>query len=249
MKEEVLNKHYSRLAESYDQYLYYSPEFVRTLTHKMVESLDLKPDDRLADIGCGTGMYSADILEQISLKQPVMGVDPFAQMLEQIPAGKSIEPICLDALEFSRESYTYDKVLIKETIHHVDEQEEFFANLYQRMPIGGRILLVHVPPDVQYPLFGAALERCLNWHAEPDKLESQLAETGFDVTRSALDYPHVLPKNHYFQMVRDCYMSVLTSFSEEQLQAGLSEMEERYRDVEQLTFIDHFDYILGVKTR
>ena len=247
MKQEVIQKHYSRLADDYDEYLYYSPEFVRTLTSKMVAHLDLQRGDRLADIGCGTGMYSADILKQVTLNQPVLGVDPFAQMLAQIPQGTTIEPICQGALEFSRENYTYDKVLIKETIHHVDEQEEFFANLYQRLPVGGRILLVHVPPDVQYPLFQAALDRCMKWHADPDKLEAGLANTGFEITRSALDYPHVLPKEHYFKMVKACYMSVLTSFDEAELQEGLKEIEEKYQIVEQLSFVDHFDYILGTK--
>ncbi len=55
--QDVLDKHYKRLAKDYDQFLYYSPDFVRTLTQKMVEKLQLKPDDTLADIGGGTGMY------------------------------------------------------------------------------------------------------------------------------------------------------------------------------------------------
>ncbi len=245
--KEVLDKHYRRLADEYDNFLDYSPEFVRALTSRMVQKLALEPGDVLADIGCGTGIYSLDILRQVSLREPVIGVDPFAEMLAKIPDEATIVPVAEDALVFSRRPAAYNKVLIKETIHHVPARDEFFANMYGNLPPGGIMLLVHVPPDVQYPLFDAALARCLNWHADPAVLQEQLAAAGFRVEREGLDIRHRLPKEHYHRMVRSCYMSVLTSFSEEELAAGLAEMEEKHADLEVLEFIDHFDYLTAVK--
>lgn len=243
----VLDEHYRSLAEDYDRFLYYSPKFVRTLTTKMIEHLELEVADMLADIGCGTGMYSLDILEQVPMEQPVLGVDPYPEMLSALPEEAHIKPIVADALSFSRQDHRYNKVLVKEAIHHVDERDEFFANIFHRLPEGGRMLLVHVPPDVQYPLFEAALERCLSWHADPEVLSGELKDAGFTVTRDAVDYRHELPRDLYFQMVENCYMSVLTSFEEEELRAGLDEMEQRYGDRETLIFIDHFDYLTAVK--
>lgn len=245
--QDVLDKHYQRLAKDYDQFLYYSPEFVRALTQKMIERLRLGEQDRLADVGCGTGMYSLDILKQISLHSPILGVDPYPQMLAQIPDDAPITRVAEDALTFSRRQQNYDKVLIKETIHHVDQKEEFFANIYRNLPSGGIMLLVHVPPKVQYPLFDAALKRCLGWHADPDQLQRLLVAAGFEVARDALDYQHTLPKDHYFNMVRTCYMSVLTSFDQPQLEAGLAEMAERYAETDTLQFVDHFDYLSATK--
>ena len=245
--DEVIKKHYSRLADDYDEFLYYSPEFVRSLTQKMLQKLALQPDDVMVDVGCGTGMYSIDIAEQVMLERPIIGVDPFEEMLAQIPDEAPIMPIAEKALEFSEREGSYDKVLIKETIHHVAERSRFFANMYERINDGGTMLLVHVPPDVQYPLFDTALERALGWHADPDELVEQLAATGYTVERDALDYTHRLPKEHYFKMVSNCYMSVLTSFEEDELAAGLAEMEEEYADVDVLEFVDHFDYITARK--
>ncbi len=245
--QEVLDKHYRRLADNYDEFLYYSPEFVRALTKRMIEKLQLAPSDTMADVGCGTGMYSIDILKQMPLENPVIGVDPYREMLAQIPPSTPIVPIVEDALTFSRRNGGYNKMLVKETIHHVADVPAFFANVYRNLPPSGILLLVHVPPNVQYPLFDAALARCLNWHADPNVLVGQLQTAGFDVQRDALDYRHTLPKKHYFNMVRSSYMSVLTSFSEEQLRAGLEEMEQRYRDQSALTFVDHFDYLTAVK--
>lgn len=245
---DVLDEHYRKLADEYDEFLHYSPDFVRTLTRKMIEHLDLDEGDRLVDIGCGTGIYSLDILEQVKLKAPILGVDPYPEMLAAIPEDANIEPIATTALEFSREDRSYDKVLIKEGIHHVRKREEFFANIHSRLPETGRMLLVHVPPDVDYPLFEAALERCLDWHADPEVLEDQLGDVGFSVQRDAIDIQHEIPTEHYLRMVENCYMSVLTSFDPEELEAGLAEMRDRYGHLDTLRFVDHFDYLTAIKT-
>ena len=245
--QEVLNKHYRRLAKDYDEFLYYSSDFIRSLTKKMVEKLELSSEDVLADIGCGTGMYSLDMLKQVPLKNPVLGVDPYSEMLAQMPPDCGITPIAEDAMTFSERELPYNKVLIKETIHHVDQRQEFFDNIYKNLPAGGIMVLVHVPPNVQYPLFDAALKKCLGWHADPNELEQLLGKSGFEVERDFLDHKHKLPKEHYFRMVQSCYMSVLTSFSSEELEAGLVEMKEKHANADVLEFVDHFDYITAKK--
>ena len=109
------------------------------------------------------------------------------------------------------------------------------------------MLLVHVPPAVKYPLFNAALERCLGWHADPDELVQLLQDAGFQVERDALDYEHRIPRDHYFKMVQSCYMSVLTSFSRDELEAGLAEMNARHVDQDMLEFVDHFDCLTATR--
>lgn len=243
----LLGEHYGSLASVYDEFLKYSPDFVRTLTTRMIERLHLNEEDRLADVGCGTGIYTLDILAQIPLRHPVLAVDPYPEMLAAIPDDANVTRLALDAVTFSQEHHEYDKVLVKETIHHVEDRPAFFANVFRRLPRGGRLLLVHVPPDVQYPLFQAALDRCLGWHADPDELETELGDAGFEVVRDAVDYRLALPRSTYRRMVENRYMSVLSSFSDEELQAGLAEMDERYGHHDVLRFVDHFDYLCGVK--
>lgn len=248
MSKEVIDRHYRRLAEKYDQYLHYSDEFVRTLTRKMVEMLDLRPGDRFVDLGGGTGIYTIEIMAQVPFEHRVTLVDRFPEMLAKVPEDAAIDTVAMDGLEFAEQpGRRYDKVLIKEAVHHVKDRQRLFDALFEHLSPGGALLLVHVPPDIQYPLFEAALERAKHWHADPNELERQLARAGFEVRREGLDYWHAIPKRQYFDMVRASYMSVLTSFSEKEREAGLGEMERKYADTETLRFKDRFDYILGRK--
>lgn len=247
MSKEVLDTHYKRLADRYDDFLYYSPEFVRALTSKMIEMLELRETDTLVDLGCGTAMYSIDMIKQAPLKEEIIAVDPYPEMLAQIPQDAKVRAVEADALDFSKRPGAYDKILIKEAVHHIPEREALFKNLFERLNKGGILLLVHVPPEVEYPIFEKALERCRNWHADPDELVEQLKKARFRVERDVLRYPHAIPKHKYFEMVRSCYMSALTSLDENEMEAGLKEMEEKYHDHSVLRFIDHFDYLKGIK--
>lgn len=246
---EVVDEHYKNLADNYDVFLKYSPDFVRKLTSKMIGKLALAPSDVFVDLGGGTGIYSADILEQVRLEHPVILVDPFEEMLAHAPDTPRFRKVPMDALTFAAQPGDYDKILIKEAVHHVasDDRPRLFADLRDRLKPGGRLLLVHVPPDLDYPLFAEALERSLHWHANPDELVRQLRGAGFSAERERLVYRHRLPKETYFTMVRARYMSLLTSFDRAELEAGLAEMAKRYQERDILEFDDRFDYLTAVE--
>jgi ubiquinone/menaquinone biosynthesis C-methylase UbiE len=248
MSATDVTEHYQRIAERYTDYLSYSGDFVPTLAEKMIDMLRLTPDDTLVDIGGGSGIFAAAIIDQIKLDSPPTIVDPFAEMLEIIPEDLPVQKLCMDGLDFAGEPRSYDKVLIKETIHHIPERDQLMRRLHDRITPGGALLLVHVPPELDYPLFDAALERARNWHADPDQLEEQMADAGFSVERDSVDWKHRLPKERYRQMVESQYMSVLSSFDDDELAAGLAEMDDKHAGVEVLEFVDHFDYIAGYKT-
>lgn len=247
MTRELIKEHYNQLGASYNEFLNYSPNFVRCLTSRMIEKLKPSENDVLVDLGCGTGIYSQDLVRQVPFREPVIAVDPYEEMLSQIPPDVPARRVAEDAITFSERPAGYNKVLIKEAIHHVQERGRLFRNLFERLPPGGILLLVHVPPQVEYPLFSKALERCLTWHADPDDLVESLEETGFEVERDRLDYEHAIPKERYIEMVENCYMSVLTTFEPEELEAGIEEIRERYADDEILRFTDRFDYLTATR--
>lgn len=245
---ELVKKHYENLANRYDEFLYWSADFVGRLTDKIVEMLGLNPDDRLLDLGGGTGMYAQAILERVPLNRRVTVVDPFPQMLSMIPKDAPIDPVAADAVDYSAEAPSFDKVLMKEALHHVDRKYELFTNLYERLEAGGRILLVHVDPNlVEYPLFDAALENARNSFARPDEVMELLKRAGFEARRDQLAYRHDVPTGQYHRMVEGRYMSILTGLKDEELQEGLQQMRARDARTERLRFTETFSYVLGIK--
>lgn len=246
-KRSVITEHYARLSSSYDDFLYYSRDFVRCLTENMIERLRLEEDDVLIDLGGGTGMYSSDILEQVPLRHPVTVVDPIEEMLAKASDHPGLKCVPMDALSFSEQPGSYNKVLMKEAVHHVDDRDRLFRNLFERLPPKGIFLLVHVPPKIDYPLFRAALERSMTWHADTDDLVERLERAGFAVSRGFVEYRHRMPKEKYFAMVAARYMSLLSSFDDDELEAGLAEMSETYAEKSVLEFTDHFDCLTADK--
>jgi len=192
-------------------------------------------------------MYSMDILDQVRLSKPVIGVDPFPEMLAGIPAGAPITPVAMDALQFSSQPGSYDKIFMKEAIHHIDDRATLLSALFARLRPGGRLLLVHVPPKLDYPLFRRALDRAERWHADPDELAALLERAGFAVDRDFVEIRHAIPTATYFRMVESRYMSVLSSFGPDDIESGLGEMREQYGSLPVLEFTDHFDYITGIR--
>jgi ubiquinone/menaquinone biosynthesis C-methylase UbiE len=57
-------RHYERLADRFDANWAYSPEFVAWMSAEIVRRLNPKPGDRVADIGCGTGLYACALADQ-----------------------------------------------------------------------------------------------------------------------------------------------------------------------------------------
>jgi ubiquinone/menaquinone biosynthesis C-methylase UbiE len=182
--DEVIQTHYRRLGPNYNALLQYSPDFVRTLTSKMIEELRLHEDDRFVDLGCGTGMYTVDLLQQVPLRQPAIGVDPFAEMLAHIPDDAHIVAVQADALEFSARAGSYDKVLIKEAVHHIDQRKQLFRNLHERLAPGGELLVAEARQHRHVAVAD---------HVEVALLRQRVGEVEavpFDGEASGVEHPH-----------------------------------------------------------
>ncbi len=95
-----IQKHYSKIAHNYDFLWTYNPDFIKFVAKNIIEKLDLQVTDKLVDLGCGTGLFSKAISEQIKLKSPILCVDSAPEMLKQITVNNSYEPLLIDAVDF-----------------------------------------------------------------------------------------------------------------------------------------------------
>jgi len=58
VNEDVTQDHYARLAARYDENWAHSPAYLEWMTEGIREQLHLTGAELVADIGCGTGLYS-----------------------------------------------------------------------------------------------------------------------------------------------------------------------------------------------
>lgn len=244
---EIIQNHYQNLASKYDNLWFYSEDFVRFITEKIIEHLRLSIADTLVDLGCGTGIYAKEINNQIPLQNAIICVDFSDKMLEQIPNPSKYECLVMDAIEFAALPRTYNKILIKELIHHIEQKEFLLSSLFTKMAAGGILLLILLPPTINYPLFSKALRKYEEGQPHYNNLTKILEKIGFNVAVDFVEYPLAIPKSKYFQMVRNRYMSLLSSFDDHELALGLAEMEQQYAQQSVLKFTDCFVFITASK--
>lgn len=100
--------------------------------------------EAVLDLGCGTGVMSGPLLKQFNR---YVGVDPAKNLLDRAPRLPNAEyvPLPLEDIKFERE---FDCVLLRNTVHHLEDPESGFQTAIRALRRGGRVVLCEgVPPD------------------------------------------------------------------------------------------------------
>jgi ubiquinone/menaquinone biosynthesis C-methylase UbiE len=180
----------------------------------------------------------------------VVCVDPSARMLEQV----SDDPR-LVAVQGSAEDLTvgspllpvdqFEAILVKEAIHHVTDRAAVIGQLARLLTPRGRLLVVMLPTGIDYPLFQAAHDRFAELQPDPEEIAAAMSEAGLVVELSYDEFPLVFATERYLAMVRDRYMSLLSTFDDDEISAGVEEIR-RCHPGERVEFKDRFAFVLGI---
>src|ERR1041384_316102 len=128
-------EHYERVAATYDEHWGYNPDYVKHFASTMVDALRLTQSDVIADIGCGTGLYSRQLCEELEPTHPMLCVDPVAAMLDQLPASPHLQPLLARAEDLAfglvepPDAAPLDAIIMKESVHHVASPRETLRGL------------------------------------------------------------------------------------------------------------------------
>jgi SAM-dependent methyltransferase len=243
---DAARAHYDRLADAYDEKWAYSPAFIAWMTGRIVGRLDVAPDDTVLDLGSGTGLYARGLVQRARI---VVCVDPSAPMLAQIPPDEGLVPVQAGAEEVASGSVrlpcdAYDAMLLKEVIHHVDERGPVIRGLAHLLKPQGRMLVVMLPTTIAYPLFSEALKVFEERQPDPADVASAMVDAGLDATITYEEFPLRFATEHYLGMVRSRYMSLLSSFDDDALEAGIAEIRRNHPEP-YVEFPDRFAFVLG----
>lgn len=251
MGRRDVRDHYDGLAAEYDEHWVYGPEYIPWMSSRIAEALTLSPDDRIADIGSGTGLFAREVARQIQPRHPILCVDPSKAMLRGlgIPPPPALTPVVASAEDIAegRTRLPYeqlDAMWLKESVHHVTDQARTLRGLADRLAPGGRLLVVMLPATIQYPLFTAALARFKELQPDPVVIQGHLCRAGLETRLDHVEHELRINRDRYLGMVRARYMSLLSTFSDSEIEKGIEEMRAAHPEFE-LVFPDRFAFILG----
>ena len=240
-------EHYERVADSYNAHWTYDPDYVRRFAQAMADALRLTSTDAIADIGCGTGLYTRELGEYVRPTRPILCIDPVPAMLDQLPPSPVLRAVPGRAEDLASGEIAprepLDAVVIKESIHHVADRRTTLGGLAARLSAHGRILVVMLPQTIHHPLFRAAHERFRELQPDPGEIEEILTAAGLRTSVSYRTFHATVERDRYVRMLESRYMSVLSEFSEDELREGIEQFRHAYRDEPILRFDDHFAFV------
>jgi ubiquinone/menaquinone biosynthesis C-methylase UbiE len=240
--------HYDRLASTYNANWEYSKQYLDWMTGAVARHLGVAEAASLLDVGGGTGIYSSRLKDMMGTGSRVVCLDPSQAMLDQVPEG--IETVCATADEAPRILASIgisavDRVLVKEAVHHFNDPAHSLRQLVSVLAPMGRLTVAMLPPTIEYPLFRAAHDVFEADQPHFEAIADILKGLGMEVAVAHEAFELEISVDTYLEMVQDRYMSLLSRFTDQQLDDGVREMAAAAPESGIYRFADRFVFVTG----
>jgi predicted methyltransferase len=162
--------------------------------HEVIQALALKPDAVIADIGSGTGYFSARFANMVP-KGRVYGVDTEPDMVKYLSERAKREGLnnitaVAGAPDDPRLPEKADLIILVDVYHHVGDRERYFRQLQKSLKPGGRLAVIDFRIDSpEGPPTSARIA--------PERVKAELKSAGY-----ALAQEHSFLPNQYFLVFR-----------------------------------------------
>jgi len=246
--KERLSHHYKNIAGEYNDALFFAHGYRKWLVELIIKELEIRKKDFVVDLGGGTGIVSKMICDKVCLEKDVLCVDPSKEMLNCAAKLSGVSTLCSTALAFvQKEHLRYNKILIKEAVHHFENRMNKWNGIYRQLYAKGRLLIITRPIFPDFPFFKAALNSFKQCQPDYHIILKELEDAKFSLKLEIKDYFLKINKTRWFELIRQRFMSNLIPFTDEQLNSGIKELEQKYREKEILEFVDRLIFIGGTK--
>lgn len=158
--------------------------------HEVIQALALKPDAIVADIGAGTGYFSARLANMLPQGR-VYAVDIEPDMVKYLAERarreglKSMTAVAGTAGD-ARIPEKADLILLVDVYHHIDDRSRYFRRLRDSLKPGGRIAIIDFRLDAANGPPKAA-------RVAPQRVKAELKDAGY-----ALEKEHGFLPEQYF---------------------------------------------------
>jgi cyclopropane fatty-acyl-phospholipid synthase-like methyltransferase len=142
----------------------------------VIDALQLKPGQVVADIGAGTGYFSIPLAKSPA-RPKVYAVDIEPSMVEHVKrraaqAGLTNVVGVLAGADRTNLPEAVDVVLIVDTFHHIPNRVAYFTALKAQMKPGAKLAIIDFRKD-------AASGPPVEFRFTPEQISAELAQAGF----------------------------------------------------------------------
>jgi cyclopropane fatty-acyl-phospholipid synthase-like methyltransferase len=119
---------------------------------KVVEALKVRPDDRVCDLGAGSGLFTRPLARKAGGKGVVYAVDIDSELLKHVERTAqeqkiaNIKPILASETD-PKLPEPVDLITIIDTLHHIGNQAEYLKGLKKYLRPGGRVAVIDFSRD------------------------------------------------------------------------------------------------------
>lgn len=161
---------------------------------KVVRTLDLKPGQKVADIGAGTGLFTWPMARRIAPDGVVYAIDINPLMLSGIKDKARSSGIANVRIVRALENdplipEKVDLIFSCGTIHYIENQAGYFKNLHKYLREGGTIAIIDLEKD--HPLVGNRIKY------SPEQQREWMKQAGFVLSKK-----YNFLKHFYFVVYR-----------------------------------------------
>jgi predicted methyltransferase len=116
--------------------------------NEVIAAMGIRPGMMVADIGAGTGYFTAHLSRAVGPEGTVLAIDPEPEMVKHLGqrAHKDRLRNVLPVLGMFEDPFLprghVDRVLIVDTYHHIDDRLDYFGRMRRDLAPGGRLVIV-----------------------------------------------------------------------------------------------------------
>lgn len=175
------------------------------------------------------------------LKSDILVVDPSSKSIEIAKKKKGMTTFLADIDQFLALSAAspWNKYLICSAVHHFPNQEATFKAAYRCLPPGGLIVIIYHPKDGYIPLWKEANEYRFKLEPDTDNIQGLLEKAGFSCTLNRVQLTLDLNREEYYYRLHNRIISTLHSFTDEEINKGIKELDETvFKGADSITIDD-----------
>ena len=179
--EKATRNHFNNLAGNWDENCH--PEKQKII--HFLKEIDLKPDQKILDLGCGTGVLFPYLSELTEEKSEICAIDSAICMAATAFKKNSanVEIICADIQFLPLSSCCFDRIIAYQVFPHISNQFQAIKECYRILKQGGLLAIVHPRGSQEMNDFHKALGGVVESHIllSGEKMAALAKKTTFEI--------------------------------------------------------------------